>query len=1311
MFRTWLLAACFALLLATPPARAQVFEGLGFFGAAPDVQRSDVGDVSGDGKVIVGWASGAGAFRWENGSYTLLPFAYPQYPYAAIAFGISRDGTTIVGFTSGSRPEQQRAATRWRGGSAADIGPLVTSEALATSADGAVIVGTAGPHSFRYVEGEGVQIFQIGSQSRIRGVSDDGSMMIGYVYDPFEKGVLWKNGERELLPGFAGDNEDDAREAYDISGDGTIIVGSARRPTGRQMVRWVNGVIEELGALGRARSTSADGRVIVGDTRTADPRALIWTPTRGVEDLKTHLQVQYGLDLTGWTLLEAVAVSADGGTVVGNGRNPQGKLEAWRATLRSSDEHVVNRDDDAADANVDNKLCDVDANQPGLQCTLRAAIQEVNAGHGTRIVFDIPGAGVPRITLQSALPAISKPVQIDGTTQSGGRVEVRGIANVDGLQLAGGKSVVRGLVLNGFTRTGSSGGSAILITGAGGNSVVGNYIGTTADGNAALANRRGVVIDGSPDNTIGGTGADANVISGNEGGVVIGNAGANANRVLGNRIGLAANGGFVRNDAGVAVLGGSGNVVGGATPNRIASKFYDVVVSTATGNVAGTEVLANFLGLDATGGSAGTPDERYVGVVVNSDGERTVTGTRVVDNRIAGQAIGVWVFGAGATDTRVAGNRIGLAFDESGVLPAGAHSTAQTTGIRVDASPAVIVSANLVAGFGHGVLAAGSAQYETKVVNGETEYVPYGPDAPLGTDPGTGNDVNISGNTIGLNASGAVPGGATQKYGVTIFGGARGARVVDNTIAGFSGADVLLLDAAQATVTGNRLGTTDGADHRSAIGVRIDAVTGATIGGDADAARNLISRHTDAGVVVEGQSSDISIVGNYIGTDTAGTAAWPNATGIRVDALIDGIAGLRIRRNVIGGSTVAGIVLDNSVLTEVVENRIGIAPAGTPVANEIGLLLADGPARVEGNYFAFNDGAAIRVEGTAPATLTMNYVYENGAGIAYATAPFAAPEFVYAMRSDPSDTGRVGMFIAIPATGAPGEVTLEIFGNRNCTEPQGRVPLLSRKVPGNAPFVEFFAADSLQSFGTLDGYTATVTRGAATSAYSPCGTVRPFADGDDDGSSDLFELLAGDRNADGQADVDQRNVATHLASPPSGTPQFVTIVSAPGTTVQQSSVTVTNLPPIDGVTYTVGLIGFDIQGVPSGAQTTVDIVLESGRPADALRYIKVPRIESASYRFMPESGTGDRAERTNTGWRLYLTDGGEWDADGAANGRIRDPGGPVMSNVAPAPAPTPVPPVVVTASPRGGGGALDAFALLGLLLLALSRLRRQAARH
>src|SRR5262249_25570142 len=52
----------------------------------------------------------------------------------------------------------------------------------------------------------------------------------------------------------------------------------------------------------------------------------------GRRSLKALLQAQ-GADVTGWTLDEITALSADGRVVVGNGRDPQGHTQAFRAML------------------------------------------------------------------------------------------------------------------------------------------------------------------------------------------------------------------------------------------------------------------------------------------------------------------------------------------------------------------------------------------------------------------------------------------------------------------------------------------------------------------------------------------------------------------------------------------------------------------------------------------------------------------------------------------------------------------------------------------------------------------------------------------------------------------------------------------------------------------------------------------------------------------------------------------------------------------------------------------------------------------
>src|SRR5262249_59734512 len=75
-----------------------------------------------------------------------------------------------------------------------------------------------------------------------------------------------------------------------------------------------------------------------------------------------------------------------------------------------------------------------------------------------------------------------------------------------------GNSTVLGLVINGFASDG------IVLSGSGGNTIAGNYIGTDATGTAAVPNGGSGTFVAAPNNRIGGTApGDGNVISGNTG--------------------------------------------------------------------------------------------------------------------------------------------------------------------------------------------------------------------------------------------------------------------------------------------------------------------------------------------------------------------------------------------------------------------------------------------------------------------------------------------------------------------------------------------------------------------------------------------------------------------------------------------------------------------------------------------------------------------------------------------------------------------------------------------------------------------------
>src|SRR6266404_498351 len=121
--------------------------------------------------------------------------------------------------------------------------------------------------------------------------------------------------------------------------------------------------------------------------------------------------------------------------------------------------------------------------------SLRQAILDANNTNGLdTIVFQIPGSGVQTITPATALPVITDPVVIDGTTQPGFsglpliELNGNGAANA-GLRLAAvGSSTVRGLAINRF------GGDGINVAGSGTSFILGNFIGTDATGMIARGN-------------------------------------------------------------------------------------------------------------------------------------------------------------------------------------------------------------------------------------------------------------------------------------------------------------------------------------------------------------------------------------------------------------------------------------------------------------------------------------------------------------------------------------------------------------------------------------------------------------------------------------------------------------------------------------------------------------------------------------------------------------------------------------------------------------------------------------------------------
>jgi hypothetical protein len=231
--------------------------------------------------------------------------------------------------------------------------------------------------------------------------------------------------------------------------------------------------------------------------------------------------------------------------------------------------------------------------------SLRQAILDANANPGLDEIRFTIGSGAQAIAPASALPTITDPVVIDGTTQPGFAgtpiIELDGskAGLASGLTIAAGHSTVRGLVINRY------GGDGIELVMGGGNIIEGCFIGTDVSGTADLGNAgSGVFINSSPGNTIGGTTLEAtNVISGNdEHGVFISGSGATRNQVLGNFIGTRADDANPLGNAGDGVFitaAASNNIIGGTISgaDNIIAFNGDNGVFVADG--AGNAILSN----------------------------------------------------------------------------------------------------------------------------------------------------------------------------------------------------------------------------------------------------------------------------------------------------------------------------------------------------------------------------------------------------------------------------------------------------------------------------------------------------------------------------------------------------------------------------------------------------------------------------------------------------------------------------------------------------------------------------------------------
>jgi probable HAF family extracellular repeat protein len=199
------------------------------------------------------------------------------------------------------------------------------------SADGSVVIGffsSAGQElNFRWTQAGGMQDLGAlpgGNESYATDVSADGSIVVGKAYyanSEQNRPFYWTKagGMKDLgVPPGA-----EYLWATGISADGSLVILDSGVPN---FYRWTQAggfqaVPAPIGAIGSSPwGVSGDGSVVVGDFKNANGqyRAFRWTKSEGSQDLNKLLPT-LGVDLTGWTLEGAEAVSSDGSTIVGQG--------------------------------------------------------------------------------------------------------------------------------------------------------------------------------------------------------------------------------------------------------------------------------------------------------------------------------------------------------------------------------------------------------------------------------------------------------------------------------------------------------------------------------------------------------------------------------------------------------------------------------------------------------------------------------------------------------------------------------------------------------------------------------------------------------------------------------------------------------------------------------------------------------------------------------------------------------------------------------------------------------------------------------
>ncbi|HYC58444.1 MAG TPA: CSLREA domain-containing protein [Thermoanaerobaculia bacterium] len=370
-----------------------------------------------------------------------------------------------------------------------------------------------------------------------------------------------------------------------------------------------------------------------------------------------------------------------------------------------------------------------------------------------------------------------------------------------------------------------------------------------------------------------------------------------------------------------------------------------------SGGQGGVRIESNFSTTDVSGNVVGGVSPADRNVISGNNG------SAVDVSDIPGDA-------STADNLTIAGNYIGTRADGLALMPIDID-TAGENGLGIN----VNVVSNVTIGGTTGTMPGGSCSGACNLIAGTLAAITVagnGSGAPPDPPPALSTDIQILGNYIGVNVTGTA------------------------ALGNFS--------------------SSFGAASAPGIAVYPHAIT--TIGGSSPAARNVIAGMSGSfgdGIFVNNASSfdliaPIAIRGNYIGVNSAGTAAIPNG-GYGIDLAFCAdvtVGGTAVGEgNVVSGNTRGGIFLrpENTVtqINLVSGNSIGVLADGVTAGGNsshgifvfddsgnladtyrIGAVAAGGPG---GNIIAFNLGSGVAVAGSDATGISIlaNSIHSNTA--------------------------------------------------------------------------------------------------------------------------------------------------------------------------------------------------------------------------------------------------------------------------------------------------------------------------------------------